>query len=73
MTYADWYGLTLNIDRVRRQRAVSVLQALLASGLDDLSPAWGDAIAADPAEAESIVEEANYHRARARARRRGRP
>jgi hypothetical protein len=73
MSYEDYVGLHLNKARVRRQRAVSVLAALLASGGGDLDYGWGDAVAEDAAEAEPIVYEANRERAVARHLRRHTP
>lgn len=69
-SYRQFVQMTLNLDRVRVARAVSVAMGIQAASSDEpLDDIWGDAIASAPEEGAEIAYEANKERARSRSAR----
>lgn len=67
LSYADYVGLVLNLDRVWLIGAINAARGTaLASGTDDLDRVWADALAVDPAEVDEILFQANKARMEAR-------
>lgn len=67
--YLRYLRLLLNVDRQRMTWAVAVLRGVVAAEPVELEPAWGDALASDESEADSILSRSNSARAAERARR----
>lgn len=69
LTYADWVALWLNLQRVRRQRALAVTEGTaVANSSGSLDEGWADALAGIEEEAEYLHYWLNAERATARAR-----
>lgn len=62
-------ALWLNLPRVRLQHTWAVMEGIMAgTSNEDLPPAWAEAVARHPAEAEEILIAANVPRADARVK-----
>lgn len=68
ITYDDYCGLELNLDRVKLRHADVFVQAMrIAGSKDPVDPAWADAVSNDPESTEETLYEINSERAVARA------
>jgi len=69
LTYEDWVGLWLNLDRVQRRQAVAVAEGTVAaSSPRDLEFSWADAVALLEESAEDLHYRINAERSTARVR-----
>ena len=67
MSYPDFVGLWLNVDRVRLQQAVAVSRGMgLAGGTDDVPNEYLEAMTRTPEEADALAWETNLPRLKAR-------
>lgn len=67
--YADWVGLWLNLDRVRKQGAIAIAEGLVAGqSLEGLDISWADALARVDELVEHLHYEINAARSTARVR-----
>lgn len=68
MTYEFYCGLWWNAERIRRTRAVAVLEAIGAAfHKGPLSRAWYDAYASHPSQVANMQSECNLDRVHAQA------
>jgi hypothetical protein len=69
LDYGDWVGLWLNLPRIRRQRAASVVEGTAAAySPSPLDVGWADALAGTEEEVEYLHYWINAERATARTR-----
>lgn len=69
LSYSDWVGLWLNLDRVHKRHAVSVAEGTVAGQSSrGLEVQWADALAMVEEVVEYLHYEINAGRATARAR-----
>lgn len=69
LTYADWVGLWLNLERVRKRQAIAVAEGTVAgSSANGLDSSWADALALVDEVVEMLHHDINAARATARVR-----